>query len=256
MDNQDYTKDDIRAKRRAEREARRVHHRENHKFNKGMIFLLIGAFLFIRSLDLNLPVWVFSWQTLIIFIGVLMLVYSQFKNWGGLIMVLVGSIFLVKEYVDLSYDITRFIWPALFTVVGLALIFGRRQESTMKDRRVLPPGTSVEDYIDSSVIFSGENRVVVSKQFKGGKVTAIFGGADFNLIQADFQDRVEFDVTCIFGGIELIVPANWDIRLDMHTIMGGVTDKRPTELLASNSDKIFVIKGTCIFGGVEIKNYV
>jgi predicted membrane protein len=256
MDNQEYTKDERRAERRAGRELRRGERNEGHKFGKGIIFLLIGIFLFIRSLDLDLPLWLFSWQTLLIIIGSVVLVISNFRNWGGLIMILVGAIFLVKEYIYISYDVTRFMWPAIFTVVGLALIFGKRQESTMKDRRVLPPGTTVEDYIDSSVIFSGENRVVVSKQFKGGKVTAIFGGADFNLIQADFQDRVEFDATCIFGGIELIVPANWDVRLDMHTIMGGVTDKRPVELLANNSDKIFVLKGTCIFGGVEIKNYI
>lgn len=252
MDNQEYTKDEKREKR-AERRASR---QESHKVHKGMIFLLIGVFLFVRSLDLNVPEWVFSWQSLLIFLGVIILLYSEFKNWGGLVMILIGGIFLVKEFVYLSYDVTRFIWPAIFTVVGLALIFGKRQESGKKIRQQLPPGTAVEDYIDSSVIFSGENRVVVSKQFKGGKVVAIFGGADFNMIQADFQDRIEFDVTCIFGGIELIVPANWDVRLDMHTIMGGVTDKRPVELLASNSDKIFVLKGTCIFGGVEIKNYV
>jgi predicted membrane protein len=256
MDNQEYTKDERRAERRAERQLRRAERNEGYKFGKGIIFLLIGIFLFINSLELNLPPWLFSWQILLIVVGCVVLVMSQFKNWGGLIMILVGCIFFVKDYIILSYDITRFIWPAVFTVVGLALIFGKRQESTMKDRRVLPPSTSVEDYIDSSVIFSGENRVVVSKQFKGGKCVAIFGGADFNMIQADFQDRIEFDATCIFGGIELIVPANWDVRLDIHTIMGGVEDKRPIELLANNSDKIFVIKGTCIFGGIEIKNYI
>ncbi|MCF6406172.1 DUF5668 domain-containing protein [Chitinophaga filiformis] len=260
MDNQEYTKDEKQAERsaerRAERRLRRAERNEGYKFGKGIIFLLIGIFLFINSLDLNLPPWMFSWQTLLIVIGTVVLAISNFKNWGGLIMMLVGAIFLVKEYVYISYDITRFIWPAVFTVIGLALIFGKRQESTMKDRRILPPSTSVEDYIDSSVIFSGENRVVVSKQFRGGKVVAIFGGADINLIQADFQDRIEFDATCIFGGIELIVPANWDVRLEMQTIMGGVEDKRPIELLANNSDKIFVIKGMCIFGGVEIKNYI
>jgi predicted membrane protein len=252
MENQEYTKDE----KRAERAERRAQQGEVHKFGKGMIFLLIGIFLFVRSLEPDVPGWILSWQTLLIVVGGIVLVTSQFKNWGGTIMIAVGCIFLVKEYVYPSYDITRFIWPAIFTVVGLALIFGRRQESTMKDRRILPPDNSIEDYIDSSVIFSGENRVVLSKQFKGGKVMAIFGGADFNMIHADFQDRIEFDVTCIFGGLELIVPADWDIRLDMHTIMGGVTDKRPVELLPNNSDKIFVIKGTCIFGGVEIKNYV
>ncbi|SDG63492.1 LiaF transmembrane domain-containing protein [Chitinophaga filiformis] len=256
MDNQEYTKEDRRAERRAERALRRGERNAGYKAGKGIIFLLIGIFLFIRSLDLDVPAWLFSWQTLLIVVGCLVLVISHFKNWGGLIMILVGSIFFVKEYIALSYDITRFIWPAVFMVVGLALIFGKRQESTIKDRRILPPNTTGEDYVNSSVIFSGENRVVVSKQFKGGKAVAIFGGADFNMIQADFQDRIEFDATCIFGGIELIVPANWDVRLEVQTIMGGVEDKRPVEMLTNSSDKIFVIKGLCVFGGIEIKNYI
>jgi predicted membrane protein len=266
MDKQEYTKednqqDDSRKARREHRRGCREMRNENsasNKINKGLIFILIGVFLFIKTLDLGFPAWVFSWQMLLIIIGCIVWPVSQFKNWGGLVVLLVGAIFFAKEYLMLTYDVTRFIWPAIFTIVGLALIFGKRQESTFKDRQVLPPGVTTEDYIDSSVIFSGENRVVVSKQFKGGKVVAIFGGADINMIQADFQDRIEFDATCIFGGLELIVPAHWDVRLDMHTIMGGVTDKRPVELLgnATNSEKIFVIKGTCIFGGIEIKNYI
>jgi len=269
MDKQEYTKEDSqwndrrderkleREKHQAERRQFREHHRLN-KVNKGLIFLFIGLFLFLRSMDLDLPSWIFSWQLLVMAIGVIVVIASGFKNWGGLVAVLIGGVFFAKQYLLLSYDVTRIIWPAIFTIVGLALIFGKRQESTMKDRRVLPPGTTTQDYIDSSVIFSGENRVVVSKDLKGGKVTAIFGGADFNLLQSDFNDRIEFDITCIFGGVELTVPANWDVRLDMHTIMGGVTDKRPVELMTGNNnpEKILVITGTCIFGGVEIKNYV
>lgn len=268
MDNQEYTKGDSwtseRQQRKAERRMRRIQrkseNREGSRINKGLIFILIGLFLFLRSLDLAMPDWVFSWQLLLIVIGCILWTASKFKNWGGLIVMLVGTVFFAKDYLMLSYDLTRFIWPAIFVIVGLAILFGKRQESSMKkDLRVMPPMTSSEDFIESNVIFSGENRAVVSKEFKGANVTAIFGGADYNLIQSDFRDRVEFEVTCIFGGVEIILPTNWDVRIEMDTIiMGGVTDKRPVELLsnASNSEKIFVLKGTCIFGGVEIRNYV
>ena len=268
MDNQEYTKNDKwqgdweqrREERRLRREQRKNEHREGSRINKGLIFILIGLFLFLRTMDLALPEWVFSWQLLLIVIGCILWTGSKFRNWGGLIVMLVGTVFFAKDYLMLSYDLTRFIWPAIFVIVGMAIIFGKRQESSMKkDRRVMPPSTSSEDFIESTVIFSGENRAVVSKEFKGGNVTAIFGGADYNLIQSDFKDRVEFEVTCIFGGVEIVLPTNWDVRIEMDTvIMGGVTDKRPVELLsnASSSEKIFVLKGTCIFGGVEIRSYV
>jgi hypothetical protein len=96
---------------------------------------------------------------------------------------------------------------------------------------------------------------VVSKNLKGGKVTAIFGGADINMLQADFQGVIELDATCIFGGLELIVPSNWNVKVDITTVLGGVEDKRPVELIGDNPDKVLLLKGTCIFGGVEIKSY-
>lgn len=265
MDKQEYTQEDSqwndrKEERRSAEKLRRWEERRgrrgSHKVGKGLIFIFIGFFLFLRSLDLLVPDWVFSWQLLLITIGCVVWIASEFKNWGGLVMLLIGAIFFAKEYLLLTYDVTRFIWPAIFTIVGLALIFGKRQESSFKSKRVLMPGTSKEDYIDSTVIFGGENRVVVSKDFRGGKVAAIFGGSDFNLLQSDFNGRIELDVTCMFGGVELTIPANWTVMLDISPIMGGVSDSRPLELLSNtNPDKVLVIRGTCLFGGVEIRNH-
>ncbi|QHS60372.1 LiaF transmembrane domain-containing protein [Chitinophaga agri] len=267
MDNQQYTNEnswkDERNQRKAERRRCRDERRNERKgssgIRKGLIFILIGLFLFLRNMDLALPEWVFSWQLLLIGIGLIIWTASAFKNWGGLIVMLVGTVFFAKDYFMLSDDLARFMWPAIFVIVGLALMFGRRQESSEKQKYVMPPRSTSDDFIDSTVIFSGQNRVVVSKDLKGGDITAIFGGTDLNLTQADFQDRIVFDVTCVFGGVEIILPTNWDVRLEMDTVlMGGVTDKRPVELLsnAGNSEKILVIKGTCIFGGIEIRNYL
>ncbi|MBW8685153.1 LiaF transmembrane domain-containing protein [Chitinophaga rhizophila] len=291
MDNQQYTNEDNWKERQLRKdEARRQKrnsrcgNRENHWYNKGLIFLLIGLFLFLRTMDLDLPVWAVSWQMLLIVIGLIIWTVSLFRNWGGLIVTLVGAVFFAKQYMVVDYNVTRFLWPTVFVIIGLALIFRRRQEvssknndiagktsddssnysssesgSLTKEKYVVPPTElSSEDVINSTVIFSGEERVVVSKNFRGGNVTAIFGGAEYNLIQADFKDRIELEVTCIFGGVEITLPTNWDVRVEMDTIiLGGVSDKRPVELLANagNSDKILVIKGTCILGGIEIKSY-
>jgi hypothetical protein len=37
--------------------------------------------------------------------------------------------------------------------------------------------------------------------------------------------------------------------------MGGVEDKRFQEQIVKNEQKILVLRGTCVLGGIEIKNY-
>jgi predicted membrane protein len=96
---------------------------------------------------------------------------------------------------------------------------------------------------------------VVSKDFKGGKVNAVFGGVDVNLTQADFSGTIVIEADCVFGGVEIVVPSNWNVKVDMNTIFGGVEDNRPVEMMSNNPDKILIIKGSCVFGGVEIKSY-
>jgi predicted membrane protein len=237
------------------------HTRERRKSGgagKGLIFLVIGAFLLVRNLDLDLPDWASSWQMLLIAIGIVIWSASGFKNWGGLIVSLVGAAFLCKEIFLFPVSISRFIWPAIFIVIGLSLIFSKNRPSRCRRKNLhpMPSNSSAEDELYASYIFSGENRIIVSKNFKGGAVTTIFGGGELNMSQADFQGRIELDVKCIFGGLELIVPANWHVQVELHSIMGGVSDKRPIGLVANNTDKVFVIKGLCVFGGIEIKNYV
>jgi len=38
-------------------------------------------------------------------------------------------------------------------------------------------------------------------------------------------------------------------------MFGGVEDKRPHQSIVTNPDKVLVIKGSVVFGGIEIQNY-
>jgi hypothetical protein len=70
---------------------------------------------------------------------------------------------------------------------------------------------------------------------------------------------VVLDLTQIFGGTKLIVPHHWKVQSkDLVAVFGGVEDKRPMLGSTSPTDensKVLVLKGTCIFGGIDIKSY-
>jgi predicted membrane protein len=230
---------------------------EKHGALRGVIFLLVGVFLLLHNLDLDLPRWVISWQMLVAAIGLILLVKSSFRNIGGLIMIGVATIFMVKEYFFLPYNVIRFIWPVILISLGLIfIIFRPKQCNKRTPFKEVPDLIPVdEDYINSSVIFSGENRLIVSKNFKGGSISAIFGGCDINMLQADFEGTITLECECIFGGLELVVPSNWEVKIMTTSVFGGVEDKRPVELIGNNPNKVLIIKGNCVFGGIEIKSY-
>lgn len=74
------------------------------------------------------------------------------------------------------------------------------------------------EVVDIVSIFGGTKRNIISKEFKGGDAVAIFGGNDLILSQADFTGTATLDLTQIFGGTHLVVPANWKIQSEVVSI--------------------------------------
>ena len=241
----------------------------------GLIILVIGVFLFIDKLDiLYFPGWLFSWKVLLIVIGVLIGVRTNFKSIGWLVLVLLGSFFLLDEIPGFEY-IRRYSLPIGIIIVGLFIIVrsaarksfqidgdgeSRSNSNTTHDTEIFGShkdgkgGGTAEDYIDLTTVFGGINRRVFSKTFKGGKTTNFFGGTDIDLTQADIEGTAVLDCVLAFGGLKLIVPANWEIQSDIITILGGVEDKRHSPDVMGSGKKL-ILTGSCIFGGVEIKSY-
>jgi hypothetical protein len=115
-------------------------------------------------------------------------------------------------------------------------------------------GYTSEDFLDSTAFFGGVHKKIMSKNFKGGDVVTIMGGTELDLSQADFTGMVKLDVVQIMGATKIIVPAHWEVRTDVTAIFAGFEDKRiqPT---VNNPDKVLIIDGTSLMGGIELRNY-
>jgi hypothetical protein len=101
------------------------HEREHHPLvGVGLFFILLGTALLVATNDLlNLGgvSEYFTWQTVLIFIGVLLMLNLQFV--GGLIMVAWGIWFLQDEIFLIPHDVFRiYYWPAVIGLVGLSFI--------------------------------------------------------------------------------------------------------------------------------------
>ena len=113
---------------------------------------------------------------------------------------------------------------------------------------------SQDTVLDIVSIFAGVKKRVLSKQFKGGDVVCVFGGAEINLTHSDFNSPVVIDVAMVFGGTKLIIPANWELRSEASAIFGGIDDKRP-QPTSGVPEKTIILKGILIFGGVEVNSF-
>jgi hypothetical protein len=116
-------------------------------------------------------------------------------------------------------------------------------------------GTAFMDRINESVIFSGVNRKLMTKNFQGGKATVIFGGLDLDLTQVDFTGVVTLDLEVGFGGVKLIIPPHWDVRTEVSNIAAGLEDKRMFREGGVDTNKVLILKGTLLFSGLEIKSF-
>jgi len=219
----------------------------------GVIVLCIGLFFFLDRLDLHLPHWTFSWPMLLIVIGFVMGAKRKFQGPAWFILMLVGTVFLVDDIVPFAWDLHRFLWPVIVIIIGIYLI-GKASTRKQQYDEYIQGGSTSDDYLQATTIFSGSNKVVLSKNFKGGSITTMFGGTELNFLQADINGEAVLDITTLFGGVEIAVPSSWDVKLDVNTMFGGVEDKRAIGI-APIPGKRLIIKGSCTFGGVDLKSY-
>jgi len=114
---------------------------------------------------------------------------------------------------------------------------------------------SSSDYVDEISIFSGSEKIITSKEFKGGKMTSIFGGTSLNLVNSDLAQGTNIlDVFVLFGGTDIVVPSDMNVKVNVTAIFGGFSDDR--KMIAENEDnngKELVINGLVLFGGGEVK---
>jgi len=222
----------------------------------GIIVLLLGLALLLRNIgsfgETNIWEYIFSWQMLIIAIGAINIAGDGHRGFGW-ILIAVGGFFMLDKMYDWPTTFANVFWPVLIIVVGLFLIFGSRGRC-FKRHGYIRVGNSDEDVIEEVSIFGGRDRAIHSDKFRGGEVVSIFGGSKLDLTQAKpVPEGAEIEIVSVFGGSTLIVPSDWNVKLEVFNIFGGFSDKRMKAQV--DLSKVLVVKGVAIFGGGELKSF-
>lgn len=238
--------------------------RQMKKIIFGLILISAGATLLLLNAGVIPGEYrhiIFSWPMILVAIGFIN-IFSRESIFSGIILLLIGGFFLLPHLMPLPGNFAHNFWPGLLIILGIMIIFKRvffRHHHSHKHFTKHSTSEMKNDagFIVINNIFSGGKHIVPPTEFKGGKISNIFGGTELDLTQTTLASGTNvLDISCIFGGANIIVPSDWVVNVQVNSILGGFSDKRSIIRNATvASDGELIIKGSAIFGGGEVKCY-
>jgi predicted membrane protein len=229
--------------------------KSSKRFGFGIVVLLAGLVLLLGNLGMIPEPYngVFMrWPMILVAIAFINFINREWLS--GFILFAIGTFFLMHDLVPgfTYYDIWKF-WPVFLILIGFAIIKGKHPK---RGPHPISYHSNSEDVIEEVVIFGGNMSRVQSQNFKGGEITSIFGGSEVHFTDAVLSpEGAVLEMTAIFGGVKLIVPRDWHIKIEVSSILGGFNDKRVPAGDRADLSRTLTIKGTTIFGGGELISY-
>jgi predicted membrane protein len=232
------------------------------KLLTGLFVLTIGILILLDQIGIEIPEVLRSWELILIMIGLVILVKHNFKNFGGYLFLIVGAALMLNDYYPELIQM-RIVWPSIIILFGISIIiksfnspkFNKKHKNTISDTNYDSNASFTKnenDYFESSTFFGSITKKIISEDFKGATITSVFGGTEIDLTDAIIAESAIIDITAVFSGITIVLPADWNIKSDLSSIFGGVDDKRIKNENLNQTKKTLFLKGTCIFGGIDL----
>lgn len=240
------------------------------RFLIGLLIIGAGVILLLDRLgvEMNFRVWDF-WPVLLIVLGLGKLLQPKpFRGvFWGLILTGVGTLFLLNNlgHIDFWFDD---LWAVLLIIVGFEILRGgffkhKRSRVCCSDSDKEGGESEVfaffgsgsydldTDYINVSAVLGGGEYNFTNQKLKGGKASAVMGGCELDLRNAEMEeDSMVFEANAVMGGIDLRIPTHWEVVMRGVPVLGAVEDKTKPQ----NPTKKLIVKGSAVMGAVELKN--
>lgn len=210
----------------------------------GIGIIGLGVFAGLGSLGIinAIAIWERWWPLILIFIGLLSWINDR-RNWiWPAFFVIFGVIGLIKTLgYDDNFNPFVLFWPGVLVAFGLTLLF--------KQRGVPHTDGSAQENIFT--MFGGSESRNTSKDYRGGNITAILGGVELDLRQAEIKKDIVLNISVLMGGVDIKVPRGLVVANRMNAVLGGVENNADT--VSETHAPTLTLTGTVSLGGVEVK---
>lgn len=215
----------------------------------GLALLAVSAVLILNAFEItSIEIFFDGWWTLFIIVPSLVGLFNGHDKTANIIGLLIGTFLLLACQNIIDFDIMwKLIAPVIIAVIGIKMIFGGIGINRGFIKSIEAKG---DDIKTASAVFTGQDIVVDNETFRGTEITAVFGGIKCDLRNAIFEGDTVINARCIFGGADIFLPDNVNIKVNSNSFFGGIDNKKHQN---SNGNQYTVyLNGTCIFGGVEV----
>jgi hypothetical protein len=233
----------------------------------GLVVIAIGLIFMLDQMGIVSAhhIFQFFWPVVLIFFGVEGVVFCSGPGrfWGSFL-TLAGVVLLLSNFGYLHVRWSLF-WPLAIILWGIWILtrsLGGDSSWGSKWVRPLSVGIGVEpgyasdaEDLHSDVVFSSTHRRITSKNFRGGKLAAVFGEIKIDLTEAEIEgDEAVIQIDAVFGAVEIRVPNTWLIASRGAGVFGEYSDRTLHAQPLGPGAKRLIVRGGAVFGSVVIKN--
>lgn len=220
----------------------------------GIAIVALGVIFGGNAIGLfNFDVFFDGWWTLFIIVPSAISLITEKERLQSLAFLGAGIIMLLAAQHVFEWEVAWKAILALFLIlIGLSIIF-RSIFHSKNDKEVEKKVKDADDKtMDAqTAVFSGSERVYNDEVFSGSNMVAIFGGAELDLRKAKFTKDTVIKAFALFGGVDIKVPEDVNIKSKSGFIFGGISDDRKGE---SKGKYTIYIDAAGGFGGITISD--
>ena len=218
----------------------------------GLVLIILGVILAGNSLNIfNVDIFFDGWWTLFIIIPSFISLITDDDKTSSVIGILIGVILLLacQDVIDFSM-VASLIFPVIIICIGLSLVFKNIFKKALNDE-IATVRKKHKDGQGHVAVFSGQEVDLNKEKFTGTDLVAVFGGIDLDLRNAKINEDVVINTTSVFGGIDILVSDDYEIKINTTSIFGGVENHKKND--KKDKKHTIYVNATCVFGCVDIK---
>ena len=193
----------------------------------GIALIAIGGIFALNAFGItDIEVFFDGWWTLFIIVPCFIGIFSEREKTGNIIGLLIGVFLLLCCQNVLGFDMLwKLAVPAIIVIIGLKLIFNA-VFGDKAAKMIVESRQNGNDVKTGCATFSGQDMNFDGEKFDGAEISAIFGGVKCDLRNAIIEKDCAVTASAIFGGIDIFVPDNVNVKITSNSIFGGVSEQK------------------------------